>query len=323
MGNHESVNLEILPCLDNTTVDCYKSFSHANDALNYLSIAVNILHQLILSQMKELKATKYYWILTCISFSDIINSIMGVLHFSCEIKLAILNLSTVAANSIFKMIIAANMFSATTRYLVFLISSVEKYIAVCLPYQYETHTLIIHIRSFTGTLLAASFLMNLVTNIAKDEPICCTPLKVGYFPNRTTSIVYGIYGGLAVFIYAIIGTLLAKVWKELKMITKRNSYEEQLILAASKYISWTCLLHILSNIFFIVFLIFEQINLPAAATSAIEASVAVFNSLFGTGNVALFAYFHPKYVEKVKSCFKIGRSLNSVRPDSTTKTIEK
>jgi len=53
MRNYSSLYKDILPC-HNDTAQCYHSFAQILDGVNCLSIILNILHLVILNQMKEI-----------------------------------------------------------------------------------------------------------------------------------------------------------------------------------------------------------------------------------------------------------------------------
>jgi len=80
-GNNTSAYEKILPC-HNETEKCYHSFVQINDGLNCLSIIINFLHLIILNRMKELKRTKFFWILVNVGLSDILYSISDAVFFS-------------------------------------------------------------------------------------------------------------------------------------------------------------------------------------------------------------------------------------------------
>ncbi|KAF6040779.1 hypothetical protein EB796_000921 [Bugula neritina] len=103
MGNYSLSYKDILPC-HNDTDQCYHPFAQILDGVNCLSIILNILHLVILNQMKEIKTTKYFFILVNFGISDIIFSISSILYFNCEVREAILQLHAPAAYWISKLI---------------------------------------------------------------------------------------------------------------------------------------------------------------------------------------------------------------------------
>jgi len=105
-GNYSSSAYgDISPCHTDTE-ECYLPFVYINDGINFLSILLNILHLIILNQMEEIKATKYFWILMNFSISDILYSCISSIYFSCRIKQAILHLHTQTAYWISKLIMS-------------------------------------------------------------------------------------------------------------------------------------------------------------------------------------------------------------------------
>ncbi|KAF6039546.1 hypothetical protein EB796_002146 [Bugula neritina] len=133
MGNQSVAYKDILPC-HNDTDQCYHPFVQILDGVNCLSIILNILHLVILNQMKEIKTIKYFFILVNFGISDIIFSISSILYYNCEVREAILQLHAPAAYWISKLTFAGIGGGAVLRFLAFLFSSIEKYIGVCQPY---------------------------------------------------------------------------------------------------------------------------------------------------------------------------------------------
>jgi len=105
-GNNTSAYEEILPC-HNETEKCYHSFVQINVWINCLSIIINVLHLIILNQMKEHKRTKFFWILMNISLSDILYSISDAVFFSCKLKEIVKQLQMPTAHWISESLILA------------------------------------------------------------------------------------------------------------------------------------------------------------------------------------------------------------------------
>jgi len=59
-----------------------------------ISLILNILHLIVLSQMKEIKTINYFWILLNISISNIISSCFNFMYFNCQVKQIILQFNT-------------------------------------------------------------------------------------------------------------------------------------------------------------------------------------------------------------------------------------
>ena len=66
--------------------DCKLYISVIIAVINLLSIAINLLHLLILRKIPSLHGSPYYWILVNITLSDIFVSAVAVLGSNCELQ---------------------------------------------------------------------------------------------------------------------------------------------------------------------------------------------------------------------------------------------
>jgi len=301
MGNFYSGYEDILPCHNNTT-QCNHLFVNIHDGVNYLSIVINILHLLILSQMREIKATKYFWILVNISISDIMYSISSILYFNCWVKQSILQLSIPTAHWISKFIIAVVGSGTTFRYLVFLVLSTEKYIGVCHPYKYSTHFFINNIKSISGLIYLLGLLVSFALTMIPEMKFCWTTLKIQYVSATIEyKVVYLLYGAINLALSVLITCILVKVWRELKAMSQRNSNEDKLVISVSKYTIWCYIFYQFNILLVVVFVLCQTFNVFLAIATVVEATSAVLLSIYGIGNIFMFIYFHPKYIDRVKS----------------------
>jgi len=312
--------LAILPC-HNDTAQCYHPFAQILDGVNCLSIIFNILHLVILNQMKEIKTTKYFWILVNFSISDLVFSFSSIVYFTCEVRQAILQLHIPAAYWISKIIFAAMGCGIVLRYFVLLLSSIEKYIGVCQPYKYSTHFFINHffINNFkcvAGLTYSFGLLIPIALSMIPEIKFCWTSLTIQITPQtREHKVVYALFATQNLILSLLISVVLVKVWKELKLMIQRSSSEDKLIISASKYVIWSYLVYQLNFLFVLVFLVCQTFNSLSTFTIAVEAPSAIFLSMYGIANIFMFIYFHPKYICQVKSMLQLGsHSHRVIRP---------
>lgn len=313
MGNYSSAYEEILPC-DKETVLCYQPFNEIYVGINCVSILLNILHLLILNDMKELKTTKYFWVLTNISVTDITTNIILIVYLNCDIRQLILQLPVTAAYWTFKAIGNLTGYASLLRFMVFLVASVEKYVGVCRPYSYSTHVLIVNLKSFTVFLYVLAFLLKAVGSLVIAHPLCQASLKVQVAGKTLTgSLVGSLYVMTVLTLSILITVLLVKVWRKLREMVSSNAANNKVLMAASKYIILIYVIYQSSLISTVMFVICTILKVSPLITDRVEAVGAVLTSLYSIVNIPLFAFFHPKYLHVVRSHLKLRR-FNKVSP---------
>lgn len=312
MNNYSSLSAEIGPCYNNTS-QCYYPFSQILDGINCVSILSNVLHLLMLYQMEELKNTKYFWVLMNISISDVIYSISKIIFLNCWIRQSILTASRLVGYWLSKMVIAGVGYGAFLRVLVFLVSSVEKYIGVCHPYKYSTHFFINNIKSLSGIIYFFGVLSSAAHIMIPELEFCWTPLTIQIAQKtQEYNVVYASFGIQNTILSFIISFLLMKVWKELQLMIQRNQSEDKLVISASKYIILSYVVYQLNFIFVVVILICHVFNFSFSIIIVVEAVALSLLSMYGIINVFIFIYFHPKYIDHVKKIFRIDAHSHEV-----------
>jgi len=315
MSNQSVAYRDILPC-HNDTDQCYPPFVQIIDGVNCLSIILNILHLVILNQMKEIKTTKCFWILVNFSISDLVYCFFSILYFNCEVKHAILKLHAPTAYWISKVIFAGMGCGTILRFFVFLLSSIEKYIGVCQPYKYSTHFFINNFKCVAGLTYTLGLLSPIALGMVPEIQFCWTSVTLQVVPQTLEyKLVYSLFAVQSFILSLLISVILVKVWKELKVMSQRNSSEDKLLISASKYIIWSYVVYQLNLLFVIVILICQTFNLISTFAITVEAISAIFVSMYGIVNICMFIYFHPKYIDHVKSILRVGsRSHRVIRP---------
>ena len=189
----------------NLGFQCVKPFDLFTLIVNAISFLMNSLHLCIILRLETLKRTKYRCVLINIILADITNTFIMILLFSCydfftfnftygEPELQI---------PIAVMLIPSNYIS----FHVFLVASMEKYLAICKPFSYESSRLVTRLPLNFFIIWLYIFVFG--TGFAVIEAI--NPIAgmsaVGYVVLRT--IVFAIAPNL------LSGILLTKVYREL------------------------------------------------------------------------------------------------------------
>jgi len=315
MSNQSVAYRDILSCY-NDTDQCYYPFVQIIDGVNCLSIILNILHLVVLNQMNEIKTTKYFSILINFSISDIIFSISSILYYNCGVREAILQLHAPASYWISKLAFAGIGGGAVLRFSAFLLSSIEKYIGVCQPYKYSTHFFINNFKCLTALINIFGLLSLIALGMIPEIEFCWTSLTIQIISSTLEyKVLYSLFAVQNLILSFLISVILVKVWKELKVMIQRNSSEDKLIISASKYIIWSYVVYQLNLLFVIVVLICQTLNFFSSLAITVEAIIAIFVSMYGIVNICMFIYFHPKYIDHVKSILRlVTRSHRVIRP---------
>jgi len=318
MRNYSSTNFEVLPCVQNDTETCYQPFNQTNNAINLVSFILNILHLLVLCQMTELRTTKYFWSLLNITITDMMVSVITPLYFSCELRVAIFKLSSVSTYSLFLAIQVLMGFAATCRYSVLLIASIERYIAVCRPHDYKTNYIVRKMERCFGVAIALTFIYSFLICAAQLPELCWSQLKIVFAFGKSSILTYVLLTVQICSISLVITILLVRVWRKLRIMTKNpiGGQRNKTLMAASRYIIWIYVMHQVLNVLVVIFLTLQLSNY-STIIFLVEIVATLCVNLYGIANVIVFAYFHPKYVSKIKSILRIDRCSNQVQPDDS------
>lgn len=270
--------------------------------------------------MTELKTTKYFWILVNITLSDIITSLSTILYFSCGIRILIFKkFFTLIPYLVYMTAQILVVYAAVSRYLVLLISSIERYIAVCKPHVYKTNYLVNNTNKFFGSAYFLALPYSVLIHGEILSQLCWSPIKVGYASIKYRILPIVMLTFTILTLSLVITIFLVKVWKKLRIMAKRPvaTKSNKTLPAASKFVIWTYTIHQITNLPLIIFLVYQLLE-TSEQVFLIEASTAIFISFYGIGNVALFAYFHSKYILTIKRILKINWFNNRVQPSTTT-----
>ena len=185
--------------------------------VDMVSLLINSFHLFIILRLEALKGTKYRCVLINIALTDIVTSITSAMFYSCH-DFFIFNYALGEPElriPIMVMILPSNYVS----FHVFLVASMEKYLAICKPFSYQSSVLVrwlplsfvivwLYIFSL-GTTVAVINVLNLIPGIS----------NLGMTVFRTA--VFAVAPNL------VSGTLLVKVYKELKRMRNRSEISAQ------------------------------------------------------------------------------------------------
>ena len=119
---------------------CFAPLETFNFSVNIISLLVNIFHLSVISSLESLKRTRYHCVLINISLADITNVISVAIFYSCY---SFIYFNYRVGEPILKVPLTFELtFGNYISYSVFVVASVQKYLAICRPHNYQSSFLI-------------------------------------------------------------------------------------------------------------------------------------------------------------------------------------
>jgi len=206
-----------------------------------------------------------------------------------------------------KLIVVGIGYGASLRVLVFLVSSIEKYIGVCHPYEYSTHFFINNIKSLSGVIYICGLLSSFAHIMIPEIKLCWTLLAIQISQKTLeNNVVYASYGIQNCIMSFLISLILNKIWKELQAMNQRILPKDKLVISATKYSILSFVVYQLSFLFVVVVLICDAVDFLPSIAIPVQALAYSLLSMYGIINVLIFISFHPKYIDHVKRIFRIA-----------------
>ena len=193
--------------------------------INVISLLINSFHLCIISRLEALKGAKYRCVLINVVLADITNTIGATIFHSCnELLLA----SYMRGAPELRIPISIMMFvSNYISFHVFLVASVEKYLAICKPFSYQSSVLIrwlplnfVVVWLYIFSLCIILSLINVLNVIPGISNVEVTAFETATFAVATNLVS---------------GTLVIKIYKELKRMRNRidiSTHDDQQMNAA-------------------------------------------------------------------------------------------
>ena len=116
---------------------CLKPMDVTILTMNTISFLINIFHLSVITRLESLKGTQYRTILINISLADMTNTLIVAIFNSCD-DFFIYHFNYVAAEPALRIPINTLMlFANYIGYHVFMVASIQKYLAICKPISYQ------------------------------------------------------------------------------------------------------------------------------------------------------------------------------------------
>ena len=176
---------------------CFKPMDVTVATMNTISFLINIFHLSVITRLETLKGTQYRTILINISLADLVNTLMVAVLYPCYD----FSLFTILAGKP-AMKIVINVVVNTANYIgyhIFLVASIQKYLAICRPTTYQSSPFVKRLPLVFAMAWIYVFLANTLFSLMKTlSPLLWLQsahfriVQIGFFsipPNLITSIL--------------------------------------------------------------------------------------------------------------------------------------
>ncbi|KAF6033472.1 hypothetical protein EB796_008222 [Bugula neritina] len=308
-------------CNTDAEVCEYRAAYLVNLSLNCLTIALNIIHIILMSKLANSKKTTYFWILINMSLTDImVSATYGVL-VSCVVNRAVYKLPRSSAEYFLRTRAAMTLAITAIRNFVLAIASYERYVKICTPLEVENNKLLNHLGWSMAVIWVVCYGLTIPAYVTDIEDIC--------FGNFTLSGKLGLQNifvsMLLLTVPAVITfTCLFKVWRELKRIIERDAAKDGSLEAqiAGRYVLLVCLLFYFSYAPQILATILNYFRYISLDTVKVLNWVSVLSqSVYGTLNIIIYVSMTKGYrVHVLTIVSKTLRCRNILHTSESTVT---
>lgn len=199
-------------------------------AMSAVSVVVNILHLVAVHSMPSLKGRTYLKLLTHIGLVDIFSSISVILQINCQLH----HLSYLRPKSIAAVISISSSVAPTVRYLIFVLASCDRYLAICKPMYYSQSKVVLYFHMWA----AAGWVLCLSAVTVRDTVFLshlCLNSMLGasnYVGVAPTSLTFTIL----IISFSISTVLQISVGLEIYRMNKRSHSKNDDVMKAALYI---------------------------------------------------------------------------------------
>lgn len=283
----------LIPSLDQTAI-----------TLNSISLLINILHVIVLSQMKSLKNTPYRAVLYNIAFSDI--------YYGLSELLRLLRKREYFPVAFIPWIIVFNTVTnggLMARYWLMAASTTERFVAVCRPMRYSTSAYINYLHFWMIPYWIAPILLSLSKEVI-DPKICLTyhfgPLNLG---SKYAPVIIYLSEAIPLLFACIALTLvIIELWK---MKKRSLSEHEKEVMRATLYVV------VITGIL-VVFMMYPLIQQILITKKLVVHGMFYVGQLiyafYGIVNTVIYGAMTPAYRRQIQIMFR--RDENAIMQDS-------
>lgn len=257
-----------------------------------VSSSANLLHLVVLQRMKSFIKKPFGILVISITLADLTSDLTG--FFRTAISHKFLVYSNYSDISVF--LVNLSDFGGMVRYYILALASIEKYLAICKPYQYESHVLIKRIKMWCSLawiipLLEVSFrdliffrsvrLDNIIGSQNYDDPLALALLSFFIFLPLASCVICQ-------------GKVIKEI-RRMRNIPSVISSGDRLLKSASKYlivITIVLLVLLFPPMLFLVLLMFHVFTSPI---SVMMLALGSFSAIYGFVNIIAFAALSTSY----------------------------
>ena len=285
----------------NVSEGCDRTWSGVYIATNSLSFIINFLHLLILRAMPNLRKRNYFWVLFGINLADMFAAVFYIISTSCMDKKV---LETTHGLVLCSLLIIGAESSTLSRYFQLTLASLDRYYALCRPFEYETSRILNNTVKLSFLAWTINVLLSTLT-----VAFSFSAIRVGALGPFLTTNKYSLYFAAVTVLSALLPSVataifLVKCLRELRKMRNRSlTDEDKEVKNATKYIIVTCILFYVGVFLVTLYMVIKN-DLESDASKSVFRIHTLYQSLYGIANVALFAFYTPAYVLKIRSIFE-------------------
>ena len=226
--NTTSSNASLLVNNGRERMECSNPLEVLIAVVNVMALVINCFHLWIISRLRALKGTQYRCVLISLSLADIVHNAYVVAFYGCY---AFFMTNFARGEPKLRIPIALTLF--TRNYIsfhVFALASMEKYLAICKPFSYESSAIVRRLP--VNFVVAWLYVFSLSTVFAIVDALNLIPWMTSVRMTVLRTSVLAIAPSL------LSGALLIKVYKELRRmrIRSQNSSEDSDKTKAAMYL---------------------------------------------------------------------------------------
>jgi len=245
---NRTANINNLLCLDLTVAEIcgYNDWSKAIVGISGVTILVNIINIIVLSSIKKLRGTKYFWTLMNIGSSDVFASLIFIVHMECSLKNLILKHDEELLNYLLVGLAVPHVMSMSLRLSVLALANYELYVAICTPFKYEINKIVQRLAVGYVFIWIVSFVTSVIIKSFNFGQLCITNLGLTY--SNPSPLATAAQIPFLIIPAVITIVTLSKVGVELKRMSRRaiQPAEDEELKKAGKYVLVTSILFYLT-----------------------------------------------------------------------------
>ena len=280
-----------------------------------ISAIVQLLHTLVLATITDLRKQRYFWILFKLNFAELLSAVVFLIGAANELYRLQHPYGKEAETVIIAMAIRITF---SSRYYQLTLASLDRFYAVCKPFDYADSRLINNIgkMSILAWVFNTTFYIFYFIVAAEDS---CLEEFTHVVIHETSNKHYldGLAALTLLFPSLVTAVMLTKVGIELKRMSKRRNMtnDDREVRQTAKYIIGTCIMFYSTVLPLILYVV---LTLADAESSLVRASlvlVIILQIVYGIGNVVLYAYLNPSYIQKIMNIVSFLNCNRKVSPN--------